>query len=73
MKGLTYPRTSSHQGTLIKRRRLALPLPGLPAHTVGDADPYPVEDGQRSAIHFTLAGIEHQSLQPAQPRFEPVT
>lgn len=50
-----------------------LPLPGLPAHTVGDADPYPVEAGQRSAIHFTLAGIEHQSLQPAQPRFEPVT
>lgn len=50
-----------------------LPLPGLPAHTVGDADPYPVEAGQRSAIHFTLAGIEHQSLQPAQPRFQPVT
>lgn len=50
-----------------------LPLPRLPAYAVGDADAYPVEAGQRSAIHFTLASIEHQSLQLAQPRFEPVT
>lgn len=50
-----------------------LPLPRLPAQSVGDANAYPVEAGQRSAIHFTLAGIEHQSLQPAQSRFEPVT
>lgn len=50
-----------------------LSLPRLPAHTVGDADAYLVEAGQRSAIHFTLAGIEHQSLQPAQSGFEPVT
>lgn len=50
-----------------------LPLPRLPEHAVGGADAYPVEAGQRSAIHFTLAGIEHQSLQAAQSRFEPVT
>lgn len=50
-----------------------LPLPRLPAQSIGDADAYPVEAGQRSAIHFTLAGIEHQSLQPEQSRFEPVT
>lgn len=40
---------------------------------MGAAGAYPVEARQRSAILFTLAGIEHQSLQPARSRFEPVT